>query len=148
MPFDGPRPIDGDPAPIVPLGSERVVGDRDVDDDVVERDRLLIAARERHPHLDQEIAFAIDPQFELLQALFDLLPLRDHGDPIGAPHRGVRLRRDLEQLPQFVDARVGEILIDALLRLPDVDLLTLASRGPDDDERPAVHRDVFASGSV
>ena len=55
------------------LRLKRAVGDRHVDCDVLERDRLSVAVGKRHPHLHQQEVLAVDPQLEAIQPLLDLL---------------------------------------------------------------------------
>src|ERR1700674_2501162 len=60
------------------LGSnlERVIPDRHVQGDVVQRDRLLVAARKGHLHLDEQRAFTVNPEDEPLESFLDLFALR------------------------------------------------------------------------
>ncbi len=99
--------------------------DRHVDGQIVEPDRLAVAAGKGHPHLHEQEALAIDPELEPLEPFLNLLPLRPHVDAIGVAQDLVRFGRDVEHRPQLFTVRLGEILIDALLRLRDVDRLAL-----------------------
>src|SRR6185295_6691706 len=58
------------------LDPKHLVGDRHVDGDVLEPDRLPVAARERHLHLYQQETLAVDPQLEAFEPFFDLLARR------------------------------------------------------------------------
>ena len=76
---------------------ERVIADRHVHGDVVQRDRFAVAARKGHLHLDEQRALTVNPEGEPLESCLDLLALRPHVDEVRAAHRGVGFGPNLEQ---------------------------------------------------